>query len=69
MLQTTGPERLTNKDGSKGDTWIPLGRGNRMDYVGRLGAGGHRNRRDQVGEGGMEKECGERQLEWEDSWG
>jgi hypothetical protein len=31
MLQSTDPERLSNKEGSRRDVWISLGRGNRID--------------------------------------
>lgn len=37
MLQSTDPERLNN-EGSKGDTWVFLGRGNRKDFASALGA-------------------------------
>lgn len=40
MLQFIDTESLDKKEGSKGDTWIFLGRRNRNDFVGRLGAGG-----------------------------
>lgn len=38
-------ERLRNKGVSKVNTWISLGRGNRIDVVGGLGEGGNGNRR------------------------
>lgn len=41
MLQSIDPERLTNKEGSRG--WICE---NRMDIEGGLGTGGDKNRRD-----------------------
>lgn len=39
MLQPTHTERLSNKEGSRGNDWISLGRGYRIDYVGRLEVG------------------------------
>jgi hypothetical protein len=49
MLQSTDPERLSNKVGSRLDAWIFQGRGNRIDFVGglgqvRMGMGGIRSR-------------------------
>ena len=51
--------------------WISLGWGNRIEFVDRLVAGGNGNRKDQVGEGGTEREIeyGERQLEMGGSGG
>ena len=35
VLQSTDPEKLSNKGGSSGESvWISLGRGNRIDFVG-----------------------------------
>jgi hypothetical protein len=52
MLQSTDPETLNcNKEGFRGDAWISLGRGSRIDFVGGLGIGGDGNERNQaVGE-------------------
>ena len=36
MLQSTDPDRLSTKEGSRSNVWISLGRGNRIDYVGGL---------------------------------
>jgi hypothetical protein len=33
MLQSTDPERGSKKEGSVGDTRIPLGRENRIDFT------------------------------------
>lgn len=41
MLQSTDPEILSNKEHSKENAWIFLGRGNRTDFEGGLGAGGN----------------------------
>jgi hypothetical protein len=35
MLQSTDLERLSNKESSVEDTWLSLGRGNRIDFSGR----------------------------------
>lgn len=43
MLQSTDPERLSNKEDSRGserNERISLGRGNRTDFTGRLGTRG-----------------------------
>jgi hypothetical protein len=37
MLQSTDPERLSNKEGSRWDTWISLGKGNGIDFASGLG--------------------------------
>jgi hypothetical protein len=34
MLQPTYPERPSNKEGSRGNAWIFLRRGNRINFVG-----------------------------------
>ena len=44
MLQATDPEKLSNKDNSRANTWISLGRKARIDFVGGLEVGGDRNR-------------------------
>lgn len=46
MLQTTDPETLSNNEGPKRDAWITLGRRNKTDFVGDMGAGENGNRRD-----------------------
>ena len=51
MLKFTDPERLCNKEGSREYTKISLGKRNRKDLVGCLGASGDRKRRDQIGGG------------------
>lgn len=48
-------ERPRNKEVSKGNIWISLGRGNRIDIVGGLGDGGNGNRRDQARRDGGRK--------------
>lgn len=48
MQQFTEPERLSNKEDLRGDTRISLGKGNRIDFMGGLGAGEVGNRGDQV---------------------
>jgi hypothetical protein len=48
-LRLTDPERLRNKGDSKGEARISLGRGNRIDILGRLGMGEDGSRKDQVG--------------------
>lgn len=47
MQQSTNPDWLNNKKGSKWDIWISLKRQNRIDFMGRLGAGEDLSRRDQ----------------------
>lgn len=62
MLAPTVPERLSNKEGSKTDVWISLGRENKINFVGGPGWVGMGT----VGigsQGGWEKENRERQLE------
>jgi hypothetical protein len=59
MLQSTDPRRLRNKEGSKGDAWISLGRRNRIDFVGGLGEVGM-GRGIMLGIGVMRGEYGER---------
>lgn len=49
MLQTTDQERSNNKEASKRDAWIFLGKKNGTNFVARLRASGDGNRRDQVG--------------------
>lgn len=41
MPQSRDPERLRNKEGTRGNAWISLGQGNRIDFAGGLGASGH----------------------------
>ena len=53
MLQSTDPERLSNKKSSRGHKDLP-GMGIRIDHVGGQGVGRERNRRDNVSEGEME---------------
>ena len=48
MLQSKDLERLINKEGLIKDSWIPQGRGNRLDFKGVLGSDWDGNRRDQV---------------------
>ena len=49
MLQSTDPERLSNKEGSWGmDTQISLEKGNRRDFMSGVRAGGHKNMSNQV---------------------
>lgn len=49
MLQSTAPERMGNKECTKRDTWISMGKGNRRDLLSRLGTNGDGNVRDWVG--------------------
>ena len=44
------PEKLSNKETSKGNTWISIGKGNRINFSGELGEGRDLNRREQVGQ-------------------
>ena len=53
MLQSTDPENLSDKEDLRGDTWISLGRENRINFVDGLGVEGDENGRYQV-RGGME---------------
>ena len=46
MLQSTDPEKLSNKEGSKGMHVSPWDGGNSRDFVGGLGAGGDEKRRE-----------------------
>jgi hypothetical protein len=39
MLQSTDQKRINNKGGSREDTWISLGRGNRIDFLDGLKIG------------------------------
>lgn len=32
ILQSTDPERLRNKEGTRGDAWVSLGKGNKIDF-------------------------------------
>ena len=48
MLQSTDPEKLNNKDGSRGHLWLSLGRGNRTEFMGGLGMGRGGYEMDQV---------------------
>ena len=48
MLQSTDPEKLSNKEGTREDTWISPGRVNRTNFVSGLWVDGDGNRRDQV---------------------
>lgn len=43
MIPSTDPERLRNKQGSNGSTWIFLGRRNKIKFGGDLGEGGYWN--------------------------
>lgn len=59
MQQSTNPDWLSNKKGSKWDTWISLKRQNRIDFLSRLGAGVDLSRRDQksgIGNWWLERE-------------
>jgi hypothetical protein len=51
MLQSTQPEKQSNKQRLKGQIWISLGRGQRIELQVDWWAGGDGNRRDQA-------ECG-----------
>lgn len=62
-LQSIDPEKLNKEEWSRGDTWISLGRKNRIKVTGRLGVSGDWSRRDQVKKDRMEKESTGR-----DSW-
>lgn len=55
MLQSTDPRRLSNKEGSRVDTWISLGRG-RIEFIGGLGVGGDGNMKDRARMGGSKGE-------------
>ena len=48
LLQSTDPERLSNKESSMGDVWISLGKRTRVDFIVGLKAGGNGNKRDFV---------------------
>lgn len=48
-LQSTDPESLSIKNGCNGDAWSFLRRGNRIDFVSGVKAGGDGNRRGQTG--------------------
>ena len=48
MLQSTDPERLSNKEGLRGDAKISQGRGNRINFEGGLGACEVGNRRNKM---------------------
>jgi hypothetical protein len=67
MLQSTDPEKLSNKEGTREDTWISPGRVNRTNFVSGLWVDGDGNRRDQVREGWREGVQGET-TEIEDIW-
>lgn len=47
MLQSTDPQKLSNKEGAREETWISLGRGNRIDIAGGWVVG-NGNMRDRV---------------------
>lgn len=50
MLQSTKPERLSNKEDTRKDSWISQERGSRIELVGGLGGtSGDGNSRDQAG--------------------
>ena len=61
MWRSRVPERLSSKEGLKGDTRIYLGTGNRINSLLNWGTGGVGNRRDQMGGGEEEnRKLGER---------
>lgn len=70
MLQSTKPERLSNKEDTRKDSWISQERGSRIELVGGLGGtSGDGNSRDQVeGLRGREREYGENHLEFGVLW-
>lgn len=43
-LQSVDPEKLGIRERTKGDTWISLGWGNRIDFMGGLREGGTETR-------------------------
>lgn len=51
MLQSTDQERLSNKEGSKWNTWVSSGRGNRKEFEDRLNMDGNGNGRNNIGVG------------------
>lgn len=55
MLQSTEPERLSNKEDLRGDARISLGKGHRIDFMGGLGVGKVGNRGISVGGKYLEK--------------
>lgn len=55
MLQSTDLERVNNKEGSREDACVSLGRRNRTDFVGGLGIGRDGNKRGEMGDGKREK--------------
>lgn len=48
-LDSTHPKSLDNEEGSKGNTWIFLGRGSRINFAGGWGADGDGKREDEEG--------------------
>jgi hypothetical protein len=54
-LGTDHRTRKANKEGSRGDVWIFLGKGNRIDFAGRLEVVRNGDRRDQTGSGSVVK--------------
>lgn len=56
ILYSTDLERLSNKEGSRENTWNSLGRGNRIVLMSRLEEGGDWNRRGQLWGGGLMSE-------------
>lgn len=65
-LQSVDPERLGIEKGSRGDKWVSLGGGNRIDFIDGLEAGRYRNWRigfEKREMKGLRGECRERQLE------
>lgn len=62
MLPSTDPDRLSNKEGSRGAQDSPWEVGNKMDFAGGLGVGGDGTRRDQIA--GMEGESTVRDWDW-----
>jgi hypothetical protein len=72
MLQSTDPESRSNKGKVKGGAWTFLGRGSRINFVGRLGVSEYENRRNQVGQGwgGVKEEStGGDEWKWGDAFG
>lgn len=66
-LQSTEPERLDQEEGSSGDAWIFLERGNRIVFVGGLGDRLGWSRSDLVA-GNGERECRVSQKELDSTW-
>lgn len=48
IIESTNPENLSNNEGFNGDTRLSLRRGNRIDFLDGLGAGGNQKGRVQI---------------------